>query len=326
MNLHPSVIQVVNQLQAAELHAAHSGREVMRVLGESVSESRSTDIPAFENEIDTAVQAILRAMPAYAPPLNAICRFIACLEVGFAQGDSLKNLKTRLIREAETFQRLAQLAPQRIAEISAELIKPGMYIYTHTLSETVMRVLVNAWNDGIQYRVLVSESQPNCDGRETARQLARLGIEVNLGLDASIGELVSQADLMFTGTEAITPQGSAICKVGTYLAALVAREVGVPYFVLADTLKFIPPFVTGFFSSANQVVLPELSAGREVEGVELIGQLFDETPARLITGVVTELGIINPLACGCITHKMPAGDWLIRALGRAGILSKFPPA
>jgi translation initiation factor eIF-2B subunit delta len=322
MSLHPSVKQVVRQLQAAELHAARSGREVMRVLTETVIDSQSLDLAEFDNEIETAVQAILLAMPAYAPPLNAVCRFIACLETGLTQGDTLADLKTRLIAESEAFQRLTQIAPQRITTIASELISPKMTIYTHTLSETVMRSLTGAWKNNIQFRVLVSESQPNCDGWETARQLAKLGIEVRLGIDASMGDLVTQADMMLTGAEAITPQGTAICKVGTYLAALAAHEVGIPYFVLADTLKFIPPFVAGFLSISDRVVLPDFSNSRKAEGFELVNQLFDETPAKLIAGVVTEQGIISPLACGTVNHKELANDRLIRVLSRAGIITK----
>ncbi|MBE3141021.1 MAG: hypothetical protein IMZ53_10605, partial [Thermoplasmata archaeon] len=132
-------------------------------------------------------------------------------------------------------------------------------------------------------------------------------------------------DMMLTGAEAITPQGSAICKIGTYLAALAAREAGVPYFILADTLKFIPPFIAGFLSLSNRVVLPNFSNNREAEGFELINHLFDETPAKLITGVVTELGIISPLACGAVNHRELISDRLIRILSSAGIITELQP-
>lgn len=324
MNLHPSVVQVVDQLQKAELHAARSGREVVRALRETVIESRSSDIQTFAGEIEAAVQAILHVMPAYAPPLNAICRFITRFDNSILRGDSLEETKSRLIEETESYLQNAELAPHKIAQYTSEIIRPGMSVYTHTLSETVMHGLSAAWKKGITFQVLVSESQPNLDGWDTARKLVELGVEVKLGIDAAIGELVSQADLMLTGTEGITPQGSVICKVGTYLAALAAREAGIPYFVLADTNKFIPLFVIGFFSIADQLVLPDFLEDRQVEGVELNTQLFDETPTKLITGVVTEKGIISSLACSMITFKEPAGDLLTSMLARAGILTAVP--
>jgi translation initiation factor eIF-2B subunit delta len=294
----------------------------MRVLKDIVIESKSLDVQSFEKEIESAVQAILVVMPAYAPPINAICRVITCLDTSVSQGESLEEIKTKLIKETESYLSIAEIAAQKIEQYSTELICPGMTVYTHTLSETVMRALTATWNNGVQYRVMISESQPNCDGLDTARQLANLGIEVRFGIDAAMGDLVSHADLMLTGTEAITPHGSAICKIGTYLAALTARENGVPYFVLADTQKFIPSFVTDFFSISNQVTIPALWADRDVGGFELNTQLFDETPARLITGVVTEQGIISPMACGMITFNTPTNDRLFDLLVNAGILVK----
>lgn len=207
MGLHPSVKKIVAQLEAAELHAAHSGREVMRVLIESVNDSLTDDTQTLALEVETSISAILKVMPAYAPPLNVMHRFASCLDEGLKKKDTLPELKARLAYVVEEFQRWAQDAPDQISRYAVELIQPGMTVYTHTLSETVLRSLTEVNDAGIHFNVLVTESQPNCDGRVTAYQLGKMGIEVKIGIDAGIGEFLPQADLMLSGAEAIiTPE------------------------------------------------------------------------------------------------------------------------
>jgi translation initiation factor 2B subunit (eIF-2B alpha/beta/delta family) len=161
---------------------------------------------------------------------------------------------------------------------------------------------------GIHFQVFVSESQPNCDGVVTAQQLVKSGIKVTLGLDAAIGDLVSRSDLMLTGVEAITSQGSAICKVGTYLAALAASQNGIPYYALADTYKFVPPLMTSFFDTPESLNQPDLFRSRKIEGIQFCEQLFDTTPPQFITGIVTEKGVISPMACRNILREISSGE------------------
>ena len=132
MELHPSVKKIVVQLDAAELHAAHSGREVMRVLIESVNDSMAGDIQTLALEVEASISAILKVMPAYAPPLNVMHRFASCLDGGLKKKDTLVELKTRLAYEAEEFQRWAQDAPEQITRYAVEIIQPGMTVYTNT--------------------------------------------------------------------------------------------------------------------------------------------------------------------------------------------------
>ncbi len=82
MELHPSVKKIIIQLDAAELYAAHSGREVMRVLIKSVNDSLVDDTHTLALEIEASISAILKVMTACAPPLNVKHRFANCLDEG----------------------------------------------------------------------------------------------------------------------------------------------------------------------------------------------------------------------------------------------------
>ncbi len=135
-----------------------------------------------------------------------------------------------------------------------------------------------------------------------------MGIEVKVGIDAGIGEFLPQAGLKLSGAEAITPRSSAVCKVGTYPGAFVARENGVPVFIMADTLKFIPPDMQGFSSQTNPLTPQDIFENNEHKGVRIVGKIFDQTPAELITGTITEKGLISPFGVVSVMREMPVSD------------------
>jgi translation initiation factor 2B subunit (eIF-2B alpha/beta/delta family) len=314
--LHPCVRKVIKQLHAAELHAARSGREVMYALCGVVEDSNAQELTSLVNELEDSTEQILRVLPAYAPPLNVIFRIFACLEKGIQEGESIAEIKIRFADELSEYNRWVSIAREKLPQYAAHFIQHGMTIFTHTLSETVMRVMNTATKMGIHFQVLVSESQPNCDGVETARQLAKIGVRVKLGLDAGMGDMVRQADLMLTGAEAITPECAAVCKVGTYLAALATREFGVPYYILADTYKFIPSSMMSIFARDKNIHSDLFTNKKKVEGVEYIEEIFDTTPPQFITGVVTEKGVISPLASASILKERRPDKRVLDLLNR----------
>ena len=187
-------------------------------------------------------------------------------------------MKSRLAQTASDYQAWSSQARQKIAGNALPLIVPGSTIFTFTLSETVLGVLREVHRRGAQFRVLVTESRPNNDGRVTARSLCDEGIEVGLGVDASVGELLAQADLMLVGAEAVLRDGSAICKVGTYPAALAARRSNVPVFVLVDTMKLHVGSLFGEALRLDPIQPTSLPGATADEELAVSGHLFDRTP------------------------------------------------
>ena len=72
MIVHPSIREISEKFQAKQLHAARSGRDVMRAFAEVSADSRAANTQALCNEIEDAVDALLAVLPAYAPPLNVM--------------------------------------------------------------------------------------------------------------------------------------------------------------------------------------------------------------------------------------------------------------
>ncbi|RPJ01260.1 MAG: hypothetical protein EHM39_03555, partial [Chloroflexi bacterium] len=177
-----AVQQVMARFAALELHAARGGREVMRALNETVRLSPAQDLPALASDLLAAVDALLSVMPAYAPPLNVMHRVLAHLEVAQTAGDSADTFRAVIEWDTAEFESWSESARRKIAEIGAECIPDGSTIFTFTLSETALRTLHRAAEQGKRFRVLVTESRPNHDGLHTARELAKAGVEVKVSL------------------------------------------------------------------------------------------------------------------------------------------------
>jgi methylthioribose-1-phosphate isomerase len=98
-------------------------------------------------------------------------------------------------------------------------------ICTHTLSETVLGVLLDLHQHGRIKQVFVTESRPNNDGWVTASRLTNAGVETRLALDAGFPDVAQNADVLLSGAEIINPDGSVVWKVGVYLAAIYCRMI-----------------------------------------------------------------------------------------------------
>lgn len=172
-----------------------------------------------------------------------------------------------------------------------------------------------AHDAGIDIHVWVDETRPRNQGAAlTAWELGRHGVKHTVVADNAGGHLMQHGlvDICFVGTDRVTRTGDVCNKIGTYLKALAARDNNVPFHVclpsptidwtVADGLREIPIEQR----SAREVThITGRAADGSVVEVELppVGTLarndaFDVTPARLVTGLVTERGVCSATAAG----------------------------
>ncbi len=172
---------------------------------------------------------------------------------------------------------------------------------------TATSPIYQAHDSGIDVHVWVDETRPRNQGAAlTAYELGAHGVPHTIIVDNAGGHLMQhgQVDLCFVGTDRTAANGDVCNKIGTYLKALAAHDNNVPFYV---TL----PFSTIDWSVDNGFDIPIEERGQE-EVLEMRGRLddgsvhdfciaspgspagnyaFDVTPARLVTGLVTERGI-----------------------------------
>jgi methylthioribose-1-phosphate isomerase len=164
---------------------------------------------------------------------------------------------------------------------------------------------------GMPIHVWVDETRPRNQGASlTAWELAQAGVPHAVIADNAGGHLMQHGlvDLVITGADRVTGTGDVCNKIGTYLKALAAHDTGVPFYValpsstidfaLSDGLAEIPIEER---SAAEVATVTGRTADGRIEAVTVVpdgspvaNYAFDVTPARLVTGLITERGVIAP--------------------------------
>jgi methylthioribose-1-phosphate isomerase len=155
--------------------------------------------------------------------------------------------------------------------------------------------------------VWVAETRPRLQGVLTAWELAQEGVPHTIIADSAGAHLMQRGhvDVVITGTDRVSASGDVANKIGTYAAALAARDNGVPFYVAAPSPSIDWQLADGVRETPIEERDPrELSVvrGRDERGdiAEVIvypdaspalNLAFDVTPARLVTGLITEQGI-----------------------------------
>jgi methylthioribose-1-phosphate isomerase len=168
-----------------------------------------------------------------------------------------------------------------------------------------------AHDQGLAVHVWVDETRPRNQGASlTAWELGHHGVPHTVIPDNTGGHLMQHGmvDLVIVGTDRVTANGDVCNKIGTYLKALAAQDNGVPFYVALPS----PTIDFGIDDGIRQIPIEQRSAdevatmtGRTVDGrIETIRVVadgspvanygFDVTPSRLVTGLITERGVLKP--------------------------------
>ena len=176
---------------------------------------------------------------------------------------------------------------------------------------TATSPIYQAHDKGIPIHVWVDETRPRNQGASlTAWELGQHGVPHTVIPDNTGGHLMQhrRVDLAIVGTDRVTAQGDVCNKIGTYLKALAAKDNGVPFYValpsptidftVNDGVKEIPIEQRG---AEEVTMMTGRTADGRIESVRIVPDNsnvanygFDVTPARLVTGLITERGVLMP--------------------------------
>ena len=164
-----------------------------------------------------------------------------CLDYLFSQVKSSDNLNSLPVIVERLKKRLLN-NQEKIAATGVELIKNRMTVFTHCHSTTVVEVLRRAKRKGKNFRVFLTETRPLHQGRITAKELIKEGIEVTMVVDSAAPYIVSKEDripidLVLLGCDVILPKKGVFNKIGSYGIALSSFESKIPVFIAGSLLK-----------------------------------------------------------------------------------------
>ena len=211
------------------------------------------------------------------------------------------NLKA----EAEAIFAEDLAANHAMGKLGAELIPNNARVMTHCNAGalatagygTALGVIRSSKGKNIS--VIANETRPYLQGaRLTAYELVQEGIPCTLITDSMAGHLMSkgEVDVIVVGADRIAANGDVANKIGTYALAVLARRHGIPFYVAAPLSTFDPAIPDGSHIPIEERAADEVTGYRDQrwapQGVSVRNPAFDVTPAELITGIITERGVV----------------------------------
>jgi methylthioribose-1-phosphate isomerase len=181
---------------------------------------------------------------------------------------------------------------------------------------TALSAIYQAHDAAIPVHVWVDETRPRSQGLLTAWELAAHGVPHTLIVDNAGGHLMQHGDvdLVLVGADRVSARGDVANKIGTYLKALAAQDNGVPFYAAVPS----PTIDWTIDDGLEGIPIEERAASevREVAGLDpqhrratvriagdatpVANPAFDVTPARLVTGIITERGVVAPGELGAL--------------------------
>jgi eIF-2B alpha/beta/delta-like uncharacterized protein len=294
--------------------AAEMVNSAVNALVGSVRGSDAQSLNDLEKELDGNVDTILYAIPSIAPMINLLHRTLDGLEIVLRENLSLDQAKDQIVLTIEKYRQKQNDALNQIGRIGGQLIRDGDKVATYSTSGTVHSIFKYARQDDKQFSVVVTESRPACEGYRTMRETAELGIPVTIGIDAVLGSLLRGCSMLVVGADVITSKGDVLAKVGTYLGALVARDYGIPFYVACDTSKFDPMTMDGFPIKIRDKGAAAVTDQPIPSQCKVLNPSFEIIPANLVTGIITEEGIIHPGAVAIMMRSFQLSQRLNKKL------------
>lgn len=252
-----------------------------------------------------AASVIGAARPTAVNLVWAIDRVVAVADMG----TTVDEIRTLALAECAAIMAEDRESCGRIGEFGRLELRDATKIMTHCNTGrlatagwgTALGVIYAKATAGEPVEVLSSESRPLLQGaRLTTWELMDAGIDVTLmpdGADAA-AMAAGMVDAVIVGADRIAANGDTANKIGTFSHAVNAHRAGIPFYVAAPLSSFDPSLATGDEIEIELRSSQELTTWRSEptapEGVKTWNPAFDVTPNELITGIITEVGVLKP--------------------------------
>ena len=278
------------------------------VLGGQKAVEKQGSIHEVVRAVKEATGHLRTSRPTAVNLFWALDRIDRVLEVREAETPDV--LLDRLLSEAQAIAQEDRAMCRSIGQHGSALVSPGYGILTHCNAGglatadygTALAVIFSAHEQGKTIEVFADETRPLLQGaRLTAWELQRRGVPVTLICDNMAAQVMREGriQLVIVGADRIAANGDTANKIGTYGVALLARAHDIPFYVAAPSSTFDLAIADGSQIPIEQRDPREITHGfgRQTapEGVAVYNPAFDVTPASLISGIVTEHGVIRPV-------------------------------
>jgi methylthioribose-1-phosphate isomerase len=265
----------------------------------------SADKKDLQSNLETAYKTLLQTRPT---AVNLKWGLDKVMEES-SKHETVQDIKKNLVKLVKEMSDDDIQTNKNMGRFGSNLIDNGDVIMTHcnagalaTVSYgTALGVIRSAKESGKKISVFATETRPVMQGsRLTAFELVHDEIDVSLIPDTAVGHLMANnmIDKVIVGADRILKTGHVFNKIGTYQVALLANSHNIPFYVAAPLSTFDLKQ-----DDPDKIVIEERSVEEVVKiggkriapkGVRIFNPAFDLTPPNLITGIITEKGVLRP--------------------------------
>jgi methylthioribose-1-phosphate isomerase len=270
----------------------------------AAQQSKAKTLPELMTDLETAFKVLRATRPTAVNLFWALERVMGKAK----RGKSLQEVKKLVLDEALRMSEEDISANRQMGANGAKLLQDGDIVLTHCNAGslatvaygTALGVIRAAKESGKRLSVIATETRPVMQGaRLTAFELQHDGIDVSLIPDTAVGHMMARGAIkrVIVGADRVLRTGHVFNKIGTYQVAILANKHKVPFYVAAPLSTF------DFESNPEDVVIEERSVDEVVKvgskriapkKVRVFNPAFDMTPPELITGIITERGVLKP--------------------------------
>ncbi|CAA7260236.1 unnamed protein product [Cyclocybe aegerita] len=279
-----------------------------QVIQDYTTPAQNTISRHLMTHISPQITHLVSARPMSVSMGNAIRELkleISAIDIDMVEQDAKDALCTKIdnyIRDRII------IADQVIQELAGKKIKDGDVVLTYAKSSVVQKVLLQAQEDGKKFSVVVVDSKPLLEGKSLLRSLTSgaNSIPCTYALLPALPSLLTEATMVLVGAHALYSNGAVYSRAGTAMVAMMAKMHSVPVVVCCETYKFSEGVMVDGFSKNELVPLSitqRNSSPKDIaptQNLERLNPLYDLTPPRYITAVVTEVGLIPPSSISSI--------------------------
>ncbi len=254
-----------------------------------IDERKNLSAARLAENVNELGKRLIAAQPGMAQIYSLVNSLQRQIKKSMKKKPSNEELAVVIRTHVTSFMQDSHLAVREIASTTGALIEDGYTVFTHSYSSSVYAGLKQAKAADKRFRIILTESRPMYEGRNLARELAKLGLPVSLITDAAVTPFIAESSLVLLGADLVT-ESFVVNKVGSFPIALLADRFEIPLYTVSELSKCMRAKVVRDFD----VERPQKELWSKIpKGIDVKNVYYEATPLDLFQGVITEQGIMD---------------------------------